>query len=55
MDFVFVKLGQVEMPSIFVCLSVAPLDTQAPFTEVHSGIFQQCCACCGMCLKWPTM
>lgn len=38
-----------------LCLSVACLDSQALFTEVHIGIFRQCCACCGMPLKWPTM
>lgn len=36
-------------------LSVAHLDSQALFTEVHIGIFRQYCACCGMSLKWPTM
>lgn len=41
MEFVFVKLGQVAMPSNLcaIWLSVAPSDTQAPFTEVHIVVF----------------
>lgn len=39
MEFVFVKLVEMPSNSCAIWLSVASLDTQAPFTEVHIAVF----------------